>query len=306
MRAFAITHAGSSPAVVTVPDPIPGPGQILVRVHSGSVNGFDTAVAAGRLEGMMEHRYPVVLGKDFAGTVEGLGDGASRFSVGDKIFGVVMAAHLGEGGLGELLVVGEANVASLPPGVELAAAGALGLAGAAALDAVASARLAPGSTVLISGATGGVGALAVQYAAAAGATVIATARSGEETDFVLGLGADHSVDYNGDLPTQVREITAEGLDAVIHLAGDPASLVDLLKEGGVLASTLGFGPDQHPAAVAVMANPSSHTLTRLADDVAAGRLRVPITVTYPLDEADEGFARFGQGALGKIAISVVA
>jgi NADPH:quinone reductase-like Zn-dependent oxidoreductase len=305
MRAFALPTADTQPSVTEVPDPIPGPGEVLVRVAASSLNGFDASVASGRLQGMMEYRFPVVLGKDFAGTVEAVGEGMSTFAVGDGVFGVVMKPHLGDGGIGELLVVpGDQCIAAVPEGVELTAAGSLGLAGTAAVDCLAATDLQPGRTVLISGATGGVGALAIQYAVATGATVIATAKPGEEAEFVTGLGAQHTVDYTGDVPAQVREIAPDGLDAVLHLAGDGAALADLLAPGGKIASTLGFGPEQHPAAVFVMANPSAETLQRLVTDVAAGRIRVPVTATYSLEQAPQALEDYKAGAVGKLAIQV--
>jgi NADPH:quinone reductase-like Zn-dependent oxidoreductase len=305
MRAFALPSADAEPAVLELPDPAPGPGEVLVRVAASSINGFDSSVASGRLQGMMEYRFPVVIGKDFAGTVEAVGEGATRFAPGDAVFGVVMTPHLAEGGIGELLVVGQDYaITAVPDGLDLPTAGALGLAGTAALDSLAAADLTPGATVLISGATGGVGAFAVQYAGAAGATVIATAKPGDAAQFVTDLGAQHTVDYTADLPTQVKAIAPHGVDAVLHLAGDGTALADLLAPGGTIASTLGFGPDQHPAAVFVMANPSAETLDRLAADVAAGRIRVPITATYPLAQAPQALADYRAGARGKLAIQI--
>ena len=166
MRAIAIDDFGAAPALIDLPVPEPGPGEVRVRVHASSVNGFDAAVAGGYLKGMMEHRFPVVLGKDFAGTVDALGEGAARFAVGDAVYGVVMKPFLGDGAFGEYVVVGEAyGITRFPDGLDLATAGTLGLAGAAALGAVGAVAAQPGDDVLISGATGGVGALAIQYAA---------------------------------------------------------------------------------------------------------------------------------------------
>jgi NADPH:quinone reductase-like Zn-dependent oxidoreductase len=159
--------------------------------------------------------------------------------------------------------------------------------------------------VLISGATGGVGAIAIQYAAAAGAKVIATARPGAESEFVRGLGAVDVVDHTGDVAAQVRAINPDGLDAVLHLAGDVDVLAGLLTEKGRLASTLVGGPDQHPAAVAVRATPTVATLDRLATDVAAGRITVPVSRTYALAEAPAALADFAAGTLGKLAVAVV-
>ncbi|SEL54447.1 NADPH:quinone reductase [Blastococcus sp. DSM 46786] len=305
MRAFVVPSADAEPTVTEVPDPTPGPGEVLVRVATSSLNGFDLSVAAGYLQGMMEHRFPVVLGKDFAGTVEAVGEGVTRFAPGDAVLGVVTKAHLGDGGFGELLVVHEGDfITAVPEGLDLRSAGALGLAGTAALDTLNAAGVQAGQTVLVSGATGGVGALAVQYAAAAGATVIATARRGEEADLVTELGAQHTVDYTGDVAAQVRAIAPEGVGAIVHLAGDGAELAGLLKPGGKIGSTMGYGPEQNPAATFVMANPSADTLARLAADAAAGRIRVPITVTYSLDDVPRAFEDFRSGTRGKICIEI--
>src|SRR5215207_2629657 len=105
MKAIATTEHGAQPQLAEVATPQPGPGEVLVKVQASSVNGFDTSVAAGYLAGMMEHRYPVVLGKDFAGTVEAVGAGVTRFNVGDAVFGVVTKPFLGDGGFGEYVTV---------------------------------------------------------------------------------------------------------------------------------------------------------------------------------------------------------
>jgi NADPH:quinone reductase-like Zn-dependent oxidoreductase len=229
----------------------------------------------------------------------------TRFAVGDKVFGVVTKAYLGDGGFGEYVTVPEAvGIATLPDGVDVTAAGAVGLAGTAAVDALDAARPQAGETVLISGATGGVGAIAIQYAAAAGATVIATAKPGDEADFVRGLGAHEVVDHTGDLPAQVRAAAPQGVDVIVHLAGDGSVLAELLTEKGRIASTIGYGADQHPAATFIMANPTPETLDRLAADLAAGRITVPVTRTYTIDEVPAAFSEFTSGTRGKIAITI--
>jgi NADPH:quinone reductase-like Zn-dependent oxidoreductase len=305
VKAVVTAEQGVGPEVSEVPTPQPGVGEVLVRVRASSVNGFDLSVAAGHIAGMMEHRYPVVLGKDFAGTVEAVGDGVTRFRPGDKVFGVVAKPYLGDGGFGRYVTVPEViGIAKVPDGVDMTAAGALGLAGTAAADALAATMPQTGETVLVSGATGGVGAIAVQYAAAAGARVVATARPGGEADFVRGLGAHEVVDYTGDLDSQVRAICPGGVDVVLHFAGDGETLVAALTEKGRLASTRGYGPDRHPAAIFIMANPTGETLDRLAADVADGKLTVPVERTYALDEVPAAFDDFTSGTRGKIAITV--
>lgn len=309
MRAIAIDDFGAPPRVTELPQPKPGAGEVLVRVRASSINGFDAATAAGLLEGMMEHRFPVVLGKDVAGTVEAVGEGVTRFGVGGDVFGVVMKPFLGDGGLGEYVAVAEGyGLTRIPAGLDHVAAGALGLAGTAALNAVDAVEAGAGRTVLLAGASGGVGAYAVQLAAARGATVIATARAGEETGLVRELGAAHTVDYTDDLIAHVRAIAPGGVDAVVHLAGDPAALADLLVAGGLLTSTLGVGPDTltrtDVTVVAVNADPSAATLDALAAEAAAGRLRVPITRTYALADVPQALSDFGAGAAGKFAVTV--
>ncbi|WOT39506.1 NADP-dependent oxidoreductase [Streptomyces coeruleorubidus] len=310
MRAVVLNEIPSAPAVAEVAAPRPEAGEVLVKVAASSVNGFDAATAAGWLQGMMEHRYPLVVGKDFAGTVEALGEGVDGFAVGDAVFGVVMKPFLGTGSLAEYVTVSAAHgLARIPEGLGVQDAGTLGLAGTAAFDSLVALDVAGGETVLVSGATGGVGALAVQLAVARGARVIATARPGAEADFVTGLtDADvQVVDFTGDLATQVRALVPEGVDAVVHLAGDGAALAGMLRPGGRIASTLGLSKDvvadKDVTVHSIMADPAARTLDALAAQAASGVLRVPVTATYPLAQAPEAFAAFGAGALGKIAVT---
>jgi NADPH:quinone reductase-like Zn-dependent oxidoreductase len=304
MRAIVLEDFSAPPRVTDLETPTPGPGEVLVRVKASSINGFDAAVVAGWLKGMLEHRFPIVMGKDLAGTVEATGEAVTRFAVGDAVFGVVMKPYVGDGGLGEYVAVSEEyGIAGVPEGLDLHAAGALGLAGTAALDTVEAIAPASGQDVLIVGATGGVGAIALQYAVSTGARVIVTARPGTATDFVRELGAVHVVDYTSDLDAQVRALAPDGVDAIVHLAGDAGQLSELLAAGGRISSTLGFAID-HPAVTAVNADPTPDTLARLATDVATGRIRVPITRTYTLDEAPEALSDFTNGKVGKLAITI--
>ncbi|ROO88008.1 NADPH:quinone reductase-like Zn-dependent oxidoreductase [Actinocorallia herbida] len=311
MRAVALDAVPAAPQVTEVDEPRPGTGEVLVLVATSSLNGFDAATAAGHLQGMMEHTFPLVIGKDFAGTIAELGEGVTEFAVGDEVFGVVMKPSLGAGSLGEYVSVPTAvGLARIPAGLEATEAGALGLAGTAALNAVDAVAPTDGETVLICGATGGVGAIAVQYALARGARVIATARPGAEADFVNDLSGGKAVlvDYTGDLAAQVKELAPEGVAAALHLAGDGSAIADLVADGGRLASTLGLSaealPGRNLTVVPVMAYPDHATLDRLAADAATGVLRVPVTATYPLERAPQAFADFVSGAVGKLAITL--
>lgn len=309
MRAVVLPEFGSTPEVVDIEIPTPDAGEVLVRVRAASVNGFDLAVANGYLNGMMEHRFPVVLGKDFAGTVEAIGADVDGFTVGDRVFGVVTKSYLGDGSFGEYVTVPVAiGLAKLSDGIDFTTAAALGLAGTAAINAFDAADIAPGHVVLIAGATGGVGNQVVQLAVKAGAHVIATAHSEQEHAQVTGLGAAEIVDYTQDVAAQVLATHGEGADAIIHLAGDPVSLLPALAATGRFVSTLLGTPDQVDAGartvVPVMANPAPATLDRLADHHATGHTTVTVQQIYDLDSTTDAFAAFGQGTLGKLVIAI--
>src|SRR4029453_18531534 len=128
MRAVAQDDFGSPATLHDLPTPTPGPGEILIRIQASSVNGFDLAVASGMIKGFMEHRFPLVLGRDFAGIVEATGPKASRFAVGDRVFGVALKQVLHDGAFGEYVTMPEAyGVTKIPDSLDIASAGALGL-----------------------------------------------------------------------------------------------------------------------------------------------------------------------------------
>jgi NADPH:quinone reductase-like Zn-dependent oxidoreductase len=295
--------------MLELPIPEPVEGELRVHVRAASVNGFDVAVANGRLKGMMEHRFPVVLGKDFAGIVDAVGAGVIDYVSGDRVFGVVSKPYLGDGSFAEYVTVHvSTGMAMLPQAVDFPEGGALGLAGAAAIAAVDAAGLDAGKTVLIAGATGGVGNQVIQLAAMAGARVIATVHSTAEKVLVNTLGAAEVVYYMEDIATQVLAVHPRGVDAVVHLAGAPAPLLSALRPGGRLVSTVLSSPDQLPSeradVVPVHADPTRATLERLAENQASGRTRVIIQRSYTLDETTAALADFARGTLGKVGIVI--
>lgn len=309
MRAIAVDDYGAAPSLHELPTPTPGPGEVLVHIAASSVNGFDLAVASGMIKGLMEHRFPLVLGRDFVGTVEARGEGVTRFDLGDTVFGMVLKAYLHDGAFGEYVAVPEGfGIAKVPNGLSLPQAGALALAGVAAQMSVEAVAPSAGETVLISGATGGVGACAIQLVTARGATVIATAKPGMETDFVRQLGAANTIDYTGDVVAGVRAQFPNGVDAVIHLAGDGIALTDTLVPNGRIASTLLINPemfaDRPVKATGIIANPEPTRLEYLASEAAAGRLRISIERSYTLEQVPQAFADFAAGTLGKLAITL--
>jgi len=307
MRAIAMTDFHATPAMTELDVPEPAEGEIRVRVRAASVNGFDLSVAAGRTKDYMEHRFPLVLGKDFAGEVDAVGAGVTGYAVGDRVFGVVTKPYLGDGSFAEYVTVPTAvGVAKLPEGVPYTDAAALGLAGAAAHGILDGAQLQPGQTVLVVGATGGVGTQVVQLAATAGATVLATAHTNEERELVTRLGANTTVDHAADLLAQVREIAPNGVDVVVHLAGE-LSVVEAVRDGGRFVSTLITSAEQVPTDTAVVvpiyANPTPDVLDRCAASHASGDTTVAVQHVYPLEQALDAFGQFANGALGKIVIT---
>ena len=307
MRAIAMTDFHATPAMTELDVPEPAEGEIRVRVRAASVNGFDLSVAAGRTKDYMEHRFPLVLGKDFAGEVDAVGAGMTGYAVGDRVFGVVTKPYLGDGSFAEYVTVPTAvGVAKLPEGVPYTDAAALGLAGAAAHGILDGAQLQPGQTVLVVGATGGVGTQVVQLAAIAGATVLATAHTDEERELVTRLGANTTVDHTADLLAQVREIAPTGVDVVVHLAGE-LSIVEAVRDGGRFVSTLITSDEQVPIDTAVVvpiyANPTPDVLDLCAASHASGDTTVAVQHVYPLEQALDAFGQFANGALGKIVIT---
>lgn len=163
-----IDAEGSAPTVRSdLPAPTPGPGEVLVRVHASSANPVDNAIAAGMLVGMIEHEFPVTLGRDYAGVVEEVGADVTNFAPGDEVFGFVSHADptVHKGSWAELITLPEdVGIARKPANVDLATAGAAALTGITAMMLVDALELSAGDTVLVVGATGGVGSLAVRVA----------------------------------------------------------------------------------------------------------------------------------------------
>ena len=283
---------------------------MLVEVEAASVNGFDLSVAAGYVWDMLPNEFPVVLGRDLVGTVTAVGDGVDNVEIGDRVAGVIPGVALGprNGSFAEQVSLLASAVTRVPSGVDAHAAAVIGLAGIAAHDALEALDVQRGETVLISGATGGVGSIALQLAVAAGATVIATARPGqEEEEYVRGLGAAHTVDYTGDVVAAVRAIAPQGVDKALHAAGDAAAIGKIVRAGGGVASTLAATAEQlgrdDVTVTGIMAAATADKLARLLDHVASEDLRVNIEARVPLDRAHEALKTFADGTLGKVLVT---
>jgi NADPH2:quinone reductase len=309
MRAFTL-DSFERPAGLRedLPTPQAGPGQLLVRVQASSVNPVDAGIAGGHLKDMFPHKFPVLVGRDYAGVIEQVGADVSGYTAGDAVFGFVpgMSPGVHHGAWAELIVVPQDQVAHLPDGVDLAQAGAAPLAGVTALAVHDALGLSQGDTVLMIGANGGVGTFAVQLAAAR-ATVVAPGLP-EDHAYLRGLGVAEVLDRNGDVAAQVRERHPEGVDALADFASRSPDQLNtyaaVVGEGGRIASSAGAA-GEGPGRTNVMAVPAAATLDRLAGLLGDGTLRVPIQASYPLAQADQALkALGGQHTQGKLAITI--
>lgn len=306
MKGLVLDGFGVPPAVRDdLPVPVPRGGDVLVRVQASSFNGVDVGITAGVLKDAVEHRFPVTLGRDFAGVVEKAGERASAFAPGDPVFGFIrgLPPVIHEGTWAEFIVAPEAQLARIPSGLDVSAAGVVGLAAATALAGIDALELAIGDDVLIVGATGGVGSFAVQLAATAGATVIAPGRH-EDEDYLRGLGAGEVVARDGDVVAAVREFRPKGIDALLDLVSfTPGAYDAALKSGAKVASPLGAAGDGAGRSN-VDGVPTTETMQRLERLLDAGALVVPVQQTYGLDQAGEGLRAFGtthrHGKLGLV------
>ena len=306
MRAFTLDGFDSVPRLRDeLPEPHAADNELLVRVHASSVNPVDAAIAAGVLREMAEHEFPVILGRDFAGTVEDVGGDVSRYAAGDEVYGFHPGANptVRDGSWAELLTVAEdAFVAAKPRTLDMGRAGAAPLAAITALAAHDALALTPDETVLVIGATGGVGSVFVQLAAGAGAHVTAPALP-EDEEYLLDLGAPEILDRNADLDATVRERHPDGVDAILDLVSFQPSTA-LLKDGGRLASALGAA-GEGPLRFNLMALPTPENLARLASLLDDGTLRVHIEESYELDRAGDALSALsGSHTRGKLGIDI--
>jgi NADPH:quinone reductase len=308
MRAVTLDAFDAAPRVRDdLPTPTPAPDELVIRVHGSSVNPVDNAIAAGMLNGMVDHDFPVVLGRDYAGVVERAGADVTAYAVGEAVYGFLRHANptVHDGSWAEMITVAEhASVAAKPHSLDLHAAGAAPLAGITAMAVVDAVALSPGETVLIVGATGGVGSFAVQLARKAGATVIAPALP-EDADYLEGLGVSAQPDRNGDIVAAVRGAHAGGADALIDLVSyTPGGFDAALRRGARVASSTG-GAGEGPGRTNVMATPSTENLRRLAALLDDGTLTLHVHTTVDLDHAADALQTLATTHIqGKLAIRV--
>ena len=314
MRAATVTEYGATPGVAEIPTPKPGQGQVLIKLRAAGMNPMDLWLASGAWK-PMPATFPMVLGADGAGVVEELGEGASRYSVGDDLFGQLLIAPLGSAGTyAEYVAVSEdAPLARVPAGLDDVVAAALPTAGGAGLALVDQLEPLADKTVLIVGAGGGVGSFATQFAANAGGNVIANVR-GDDAERMRGYGANETIDRRAvALPAAVRHAHPDGVDVLIDLvdadAAGFAALASLVRPGGTAMSANYVADEAALRASGVtginFALPmSSELLERLAKAVVDGHIVTPPITRISLGEVPAALSETqARPARGKTVIA---
>ncbi|MGW4596154.1 NADP-dependent oxidoreductase [Streptomyces sp. NPDC004457] len=303
-------HEYGDPGVLRHEDvelPVPGAGEVRVRVAATSFNPVDGNIRGGFMRGPIPVVLPHTPGIDVAGTVDALGEGVDGTAVGDDVVGFLPMD--GDGAAAEYVIAPAEVLVPAPESIPLADAAAFPLVGLTAYQALFDhGGLTAGQRVLINGAGGAVGGYAVQLAKNAGAHVIATAgpRSGEA---VTSAGADEVVDHT---TTAVTAAVTEPVDVALNLAPvDPAelaALVTLVRPGGVVVNTTVWMPapgdeERGVRGVDLFVRSDAGQLARLVSLIDRGELRVDVAERVPLAELPALHARAAEGAVhGKVVV----
>jgi NADPH:quinone reductase-like Zn-dependent oxidoreductase len=299
MKAIVV-HQYGGPEVLKFedyPDPVPGQGEVLVRVAASSVNPIDYKRRAGLTKDFYPLQFPGLIGVDLAGTIVKLGPGVEGFSLGDRVFAMADNAYA------ELCVVKAAVLAKVPEGLDLIQAAALPLVTVTGNQLLAATGIKAGQTVVVVGAAGNVGRSAVFTAKDRGATVIAGILK-RQMDELKSIGADREVATDDD--SAIASLPA--LDAVTDTVGRTIAekVITRVKPGGVYASVV--GPPQNAASfpsvtvVPVFSHFDRQTLEYMAAAVRDGKLVIPISEKLPLRDAAEAQAQAEKGGAGKILL----
>jgi NADPH:quinone reductase-like Zn-dependent oxidoreductase len=279
------------------PDPVPEPGDVLVRVVATSVNPFDLKLRSGQMKEFFPLTFPAILGVDVSGIVEAVGAGIQNFAPGDKVFANATEAYAA------LCRVKATDLARIPDGMQAVNSAALPTvtttgAQLAELAITGTQR----GTILVTGAAGNVGRSAVFTAKAKGWTVIAGVRR-TQIEEAEAAGADRAIALDDD---SLKAL--EPLDALADTVSGPTAdkLIAKVKRGGIFASVL--APPGNAAAYpgvkieTVTVKPSPSQLVRMAEAVKAGKLRIPLGQRFPLADAGKAHLAAEKGAAGKLLL----
>jgi NADPH:quinone reductase-like Zn-dependent oxidoreductase len=297
-----VVHQYGGPEVLKFedyPDPVPGPGEVLVRVAAASVNPIDYKRRAGLTKDFYPMQFPGLIGVDMAGTVVKIGPGVEGFVVGDRVFAMADNTYA------ELCVVKAAVLAKIPEGLDLIQAAALPLVTVTGNQLMSATEIKAGQTVMVVGAVGNVGRSAVFTAKARGATVIAGVLKRQmQIEDAKTVAADQMVATDDD--TAIANLSP--LDAVADTVGGKTAekLIAKVKPGGVYASVVEAPQNaaKYPSVkvVHVFSKFDRKTLEFMAVAVRDGKLVIPISQKLPLSEAAEAQATAEKGGSGKILL----
>jgi NADPH:quinone reductase-like Zn-dependent oxidoreductase len=274
--------------VEEVERPVPGDGQVLVRVKAAGINPSEAVIRTGAVAGLFPSTFPSGQGSDLAGVIEEVGAGVGGFSPGDEVIGFSdnRAAQA------ELALVKAGDLTRKPEKVSWEAAGGLYVAGTTAWGAVRAVEPKEGETVVISGAAGGVGCIAVQIARRTGATVIGLA-SESNHEWLKSHGVI-PVAYGDGVADRIKAAAPVGVDAFVDTHGD--GYVELALALGVAAGRIDTIADFAAAAKhgvktdgGTAAGPGATVLAELAGLIADGQLEVPIANVYPLAQVRQAY-----------------
>ncbi len=304
MRAVRFDEYGGTEVlrVVDVENPVPGPGQVLVRVRATSINPGEAKIRDGLLEARYPATFPSGEGSDVAGVIEQVGDGVENFAVDDAVIGWTdeRAAHA------ELVVLESANLTRKPAELPFEVAGTLFVAGATGWAVIRAVGAAQGDTIVVAGAAGGVGVFATQLATAAGARVIGLA-SEPNHEFLRSLGVE-PVTYGDGVAGRIRDAAPDGVDALADLIGG-GYVALALDELGVAPERVDTIADFDAIAhrgvkgEGAAAGARAAVLEELAGRIVAGQLTVPIAATYPLEQVADAYDELAAGhTRGKIVL----
>jgi NADPH:quinone reductase-like Zn-dependent oxidoreductase len=295
-----VVHQYGGPEVLKFeeyPDPVAGPGEVLVRVAATSVNPIDYKRRAGLTKDFYPLAFPGLIGVDIAGTVVKIGPGVEGFSVGDQVFAMADDTYA------ELCVVNAAILAKIPKGLDLIQAAALPLVTTTGNQLLSATGIKASQTVMVVGAAGNVGRSAVFTAKERGATVIAGVLK-RQMDEAKTVGANQVVATDDD--NEIANLPL--VDAVADTVNGKTAekLIAKVKPGGVYASVV--GPPQNAASypsvkvVHVFSKFDRGTLQFMAEAVRDGKLIIPISLKLPLSEAAKAQAAAEKGGIGKILL----
>lgn len=311
MKAVRIHQYGSPDVLVyeDAPRPSPAAGEVLVKVQAVGINPVDWKTRAGSgMSGRYGNAFPMIIGWDISGVVEALGEGATKFKVGDAVFGMVRFPDIGSA-YAEYVAAPETELALKPNNIDFIEAAAYPLVTLTAWQALFEAgNLSSGERLLIQGAAGGVGHVAVQIAKWKGTHVIGTG-STNNVEFLKELGVDQVVDYS----TTRFEDVVEPVDMVLSCVGGDllTRSLTVIKEGGRLVSIAGKPDqqqaDQYPVKVdAILVRPVEEHLTEIANLIEQGNLKTVVNKVFDLKDMNKAhaFAESRELRRGKIVLKV--